>query len=75
MENKFKPCPFCGDKSIEHYSIDEDSFLKTLVIKCRKCDCRLEGKVDWKPFSKTNDYDGFEEKCLKVAITTWNIRY
>ena len=77
MEDKFKPCPFCGSKTVEHYTIDEDSFWKTIVVRCRgnDCTCRLEAKINWKPFSKTDDFDGYEKSVLKIALHTWNLRF
>ena len=70
MENKLKPCPFCGneDIKIEILQVKEDLFLMTwhmrADVRCNCCEVVKRVVVSGKN----------EEHCIERIIGIWNKR-
>lgn len=68
MENKLKPCPFCGGKVSISLSLDVDDFLWVITRGNGKdkCKCRV--------FMESEKFYGAGNAEKKALIEAWNRR-
>ena len=68
-------CPFCGGEEIHATCADDDdTFIKTASATCGDCACRMEARVDWRPFSANRDFPAFEAAWKAAIAAVWNRR-
>lgn len=69
MDNKFKPCPFCGCEETEVWST-ESKFFPEWYCGCMNCSASVTGTVPWDNMTREERH----KVCFEEAVKAWNKR-
>jgi transcription elongation factor Elf1 len=78
---EIKPCPFCGSKNIKIYDIDNDGWIKDILIVCQDCEARTETRINRQEYVSKGDKayamvdeDKFAADIQLFGLEKWNTR-